>query len=51
MLPLMLLIFKNESADDAQKVVVALSIALTGLAGILGPVVAFYFKNAESSEK
>jgi hypothetical protein len=47
--PVFLLIFKGQSADDAQKVVVSLSSALTGLAGILGLVVAFYFKDVEKT--
>lgn len=50
MTPVYLLVFKGLSADDAQKVVVALSSALTGLAGLLGLVIAFYFKEREARD-
>lgn len=43
--PVYLLLFKGASADDAQKIVVSLSSALTGLAGVLGLAMAFYFKD------
>lgn len=43
--PVYLLLVKGASADDAQKVVVSLSSALTGLAGVLGLAMAFYFKD------
>lgn len=43
--PVYLLLFRDASADDAQKIVVSLSSALTGLAGVLGLAMAFYFKD------
>lgn len=49
--PIYLLIAKGITADDAQKIVVGLSSALTGLAGTLGLVIAFYFKDSERASE
>ncbi|BEP15655.1 hypothetical protein acdb102_39660 [Acidothermaceae bacterium B102] len=46
--PLVLLLTKDASADDAAKLAIALSSCLSGLAGVLGLTLAFYFKSDAS---
>jgi hypothetical protein len=45
--PIALLLIKGTSVDDASKITIALSSTLSGLAGVLGYVMGFYFKGEE----
>jgi hypothetical protein len=50
-MPVVFLFAKNPPVDDVQKIIGALSGTLSGLAGILGFVVGYYFKAEESSHQ
>lgn len=45
--PLLLLTFRGTTVDDATRVLVALTGSLSGLVGILGYVIGYYFKGED----
>jgi hypothetical protein len=45
--PIVLMLIKGTTVDDASKITIALSGALSGLVGVLGYVIGFYFKGEE----
>jgi len=45
--PIALLLIKGTTVDNASKITIALSGALSGLVGVLGYVIGFYFKGEE----
>jgi hypothetical protein len=49
--PIALMLLKGMDVDDATKITIALSSTLSGLAGVLGYVMGFYFKGEEQKER